>query len=369
MVFVSDTAVSILGIGAVTALGEGIEALRAGLAGTHRPRIEIESVALPDSEIRLPVYRAGTEGLSRFASKRELRRLDAFSRMALLAAFLAREDAAIEWPDPSRIAVVFGSGYGPLGQTFAFQDSMIDDGDKCASPACFATSVHNVLASQVSIAMRIEGPCQTIAAFGQTAAAVLSTAQGLLERDEADYVLAGVGEEYTPVVGYCVARRARDREGSPLQPFLLETCSYAPGEGYVVFLLGRETSEGRCGKIERVSMGAWEPGGVPTGLDALFLAANGDRDRAEDYRRAIPTGVPCAAYAPLYGSMPTGTAFDAAIAAISIADAKLYAPPDAATGSGGLAVVEREADLPAGARIGCLSCDGDDRFSLAILSR
>jgi 3-oxoacyl-[acyl-carrier-protein] synthase II len=369
MPVVNDTTVSVLGLGVVSALGEGVDALRQGLAGARRPRIETEKVALPDGvEILLPVYRAETEGLSRFASKRELRRLDAFSRMALLAAFLAREDSGIEWPDPSRVGIVFGSGYGPLRQTFAFQDSTIDDGDKCASPACFATSVHNVLASQVSIAMRIEGPCQTLTAFGQTAAGVLSTAQSLIERGEADYVLAGVGEEYVPVVGYCVAQGARTREGFSIAPFRFGECTYAPGEGYVVFVLGKEGGESRYGNLRQVSMGAGEPGLAPLDLDALFLAANGDAKQAEDYRRSILRGIPCAAYSPLYGSMPSGTAFDAAIAAISIADGKIYATPNAA-GADGLAAVERETELPAGGRIGCLSCDGEGLFSLAIFSK
>jgi 3-oxoacyl-[acyl-carrier-protein] synthase II len=361
----------ILGVGPVTALGSGIDSLREGLQGTRRPPIEQEEVEVCAGGASLPVYRARVEGLDSFVPKRALRRLDRFSRMALLAACLAREDAGIGFTDSSRVGLVFGSAYGPLGATFAFQDSAIDDGDKCASPTSFANSVHNALASQVSIAMGIEGPCFTVTSFGLTVAGVFSTARMWLAGDVADYVLAGVGEEYSPVVGYAAAQKARVSHSS-LQPFCFDRCTYAPGEGFVVFLLGKKAESKKYGALQRIdSFRLGANGAFPDQsrgqLDALFLAANGDARTGKAYRRALSPRAPHAAYSVLYGSMPTGVAFDAAIAAASIQDRTLYPTPDSRV-AGGVSLLEREQHLPENARIGCLACDADGYGTFLLVS-
>ena len=165
--------VYITGMGTVSALGCGIETLRAGLDKRVLPNIVGEKIEGAHEEIDLKVYTAEVDGLDRFVPKRALRRIDRFNRMALMASFLALEDSGITITDRTRVGIVFGSGYGPLSTTFGFLDSLIEFGDKCASPTLFANSVHNALASQVSISMKIEGPSLTVTSFEATFGAVL----------------------------------------------------------------------------------------------------------------------------------------------------------------------------------------------------
>ena len=134
---------SILGIGSVSAVGCGADSLRAALEGSVRPRVEPATVDGESGQPGLPFYSASVGDLERFVPRRALRRIDRFTRMALLASYLTLEDSGVKIEDTSRVGIVFGTSYGPLETTFRYQDTIIDDGDKGASPTLFANSVHN----------------------------------------------------------------------------------------------------------------------------------------------------------------------------------------------------------------------------------
>jgi 3-oxoacyl-[acyl-carrier-protein] synthase II len=370
---------SILGIGPVCALGCGVRALREGLQGARRPAIERRDVDIGQgTPFPLRVFTSCADELERFLPKRALRRMDPFVRMALLSAYLAVEDAGIVFPDPDRVGVVIGSGYGPLRTTFAFQDSLIDFGDKCASPTHFANSVHNALASQVSISMNLQGPGQTVTTLGLSAAGAFLTALSWLEKDDADFVLVGAGDELCPVRAYAEARMLAEAGGrmdadGAIRPFLFDACTYAPGEGFVTFLLGKEGAPNRYARVSRVLMGKGaledeEEARLPDSLDLLILAANGNRAEGAAYRHLAQKARRTAAYAPFYGSMPTGDAFDIAIAALALKESRLFPSPDT-TGAERYSADLRRLDLPNGASIGCLKCGEDGRASLTVLTK
>jgi len=384
---------SILGIGPVCALGCGVRALREGLEGTRRPTIERRDVDIGQGRpFPLGVFTSCADELEHFLPKRALRRMDPFVRMALLSAYLAVEDARIAFSDPERVGVVLGSAYGPLQTTFAFQDSLIDFGDKCASPTHFANSVHNALASQVSISMNLQGPGQTVTTLGLSAAGAFLTAMLWLERDDADFVLVGAGDELCPVRGYAEARMLAEAggkmdSGDAIRPFAFDECTYAPGEGFATFLLGKEGAPNRYARVSRVLMGkeALEnEGDLVDALDAVFLAANGNCAEGAAYRRLAQKARRAAAYAPFYGSMPTGDAFDIAIAALALKEGRLSPSPDA-SGAENLPGVVRDgqakdrndnkdnknpnAEVFSGASIGCLKCGEDGCASLIVLAK
>jgi len=361
-------ALAIIGVGTVCALGCGVGALRAGLRGEARPEVEVHDIATPGGVVRLPVYMARPDGLERFMPKRSLRRVDRFARMALLASFLALEDAGIEPADRARVGIVFGSGYGPLQTTFDFQDSMIDFGDKCASPTHFANSVHNAPAAQVSMALRIEGPCQTVTCFEWTTAGVLKTAQAWLSEGVVDYVLAGVGEEYCPLRGYAAAGLGAGGDCA-IAPFDFERCTYAPGEGFAAFLLRDDAvADAQYGRIEDVRV-SQDAALIKERLEthqAVFLAACGAKQEGAAYRKITFEGLNYAAHAPLYGSMPVGLGFELAAAALSIADRRLYLRPSARADAKAEGAAPSQT-LSAGAALACVQAVGDSGYALISL--
>lgn len=312
--------ISILGIGTVSALGCGIESLKVGLEGRVKPAIEEHKIVTAAGEDSLKVYTAGVTGLDRFVARPALRRIGRFIQMALLSSFLAVEDSGVILEDRTRIGIIFGSGYGPLQTTFSFLDSLIDFGDKCASPTLFANSVHNSLASHVSILLKVQGPCLTVTCFEQTTCSVMSTAINWLNEGSADYVLAGVGDEYCDVRGY--ATLLSGSSGcSDIRPLSFDECSYLPGEGFAAFLLGKgPTDRGYC-RLIRSETGRKEISGDH---ETLFLAANGDKETGRFYKPLTDNRRKVRAYSPLYGGMPTGDGFDIAIAALSLKEGVVY---------------------------------------------
>ncbi len=368
-------ALAIHGIGLVSPAGNNLEAFRDALKGKAEPHTETDKLQLKNGTIDLPVFRSNPEELDHYVPRRSLRRLDRFTRMAMLASYMAREDCDVDWPeDSSRVGLVFGSGHGPQETTFAFQDTLIDSGDKCASPTAFANSVHNSQASQVAISMGIQGPCQTVTSHGQTLAGALGMASSWLQRDQVDLVLLGLGDEYDPLRGYAFANLRKSGEGG-IEPFDFQRCSGMPGEGFTAFVLGRD-AETKHGRIERLHYGhgaeirranreriEW--------LDALIIGAHGDRDEGPVYRRAVGYGgPPVAAYAPLWGASPTASALDLAAASICLSEGVLYGSPDIAGANGLESRVSSEHRLlGAGAEMGCLRCSADEHTSLVVVRR
>jgi 3-oxoacyl-[acyl-carrier-protein] synthase II len=307
--------IAILGIGPVSALGCGIASLKDGLEGTNRPAIHNHSIETATGEVSLPVYQVEIQGLDRFVPRASLRRIDRFSQMALLAANLAIEDSEAALPeDTSRVGIIFGSAYGPAQTSFRFLDGVIDFGDNCGSPTLFTNSVHNSLASLVSMSLRILGPAYTVTCFHQTAKTLFKTAELWLENGIVDRAIIGLGDEYCPVLGYAAANLVSGF--SEIRPFDGRDCTYIPGEGFVCFLLGRDS------EASRTVLSSDDDGG-----DYVFLAANGEREGSDGYRRLLESGRRCAAYSPLFGSMPLGIAFDIAVATLSVRQGHIYPAP------------------------------------------
>ncbi|MBI4879582.1 MAG: beta-ketoacyl synthase chain length factor [Planctomycetes bacterium] len=296
-------ALAVLGVGAVSALGQGAGTLEDGLAGRRLPAAEHETIATVSGEATLAVFRARSDGLERYVQARALRRLDRLSRMALLASHLALEDAGVHIADRSRLGLAFGSAFGPQSASDAFNDSLIEGGDRCASPTAFAGSVHNALGSQASIALGIEGPCQTVTALGQTLGGVLAWAEAWLARGEVDYVLAGAGEEVTPFAAFCAASAGGRAVLS---------------EGFTAFLLGAGAQAQRRARVERTLSGhltahdARRLDFLPD-LETLILSHDGGLG-AEAAARLARSPVP--ACTPLPDCLPPCAGFDLALAAL-----------------------------------------------------
>lgn len=348
--------IQVLGIGTVSALGCGIETIKSGLEGKINSAIEEHKIATADGEASLKVYTAGVSGLDRFVARPALRRMDRFIQMALLSSFLAVEDSGVIIDDRTRIGIVFGSGYGPLQTTFSFLDSLIDFGDKCASPTLFANSVHNSLASHVSILLKVQGPCLTVTCFELTTFSVMSTAINYLREGTVDYVLAGVGDEYCDVRGYAT-HLSGSRGSSDIMPFSFDECSYLPGEGFVTFLLGKVPTDKAYCNLIRCETGRAEISGDHK---TLFLAANGEQDTGRFYKPLEDKSRRLLAYSPLYGGMPVGNGFDIAIAALSLKEGVVYPFPeqiDDITGNEGTT------------KISCIGFDRNGTYSLFTLAK
>jgi len=320
---------AIRGIGAVGGFGCGIDALDTALAGNER-KVQRVSVKTPEGIIEMPAYRADTSRLEDYVTKRVLRRVDHYSRMALLGAYLALDDAKKLDEDRSRMGIVIATGYGASHTTFAFLDSFIHDGDNLSSPTHFSNSVHNAAVANVSMLLNITGPGLTVSQFEMSVPSAMLAARIWLEEGRVDSVLFGAVDEYCDVLGYCWSRFFGDSATAAhrIRPLEFGLQTAIPGEGAAFFLLTREgdyppeyafIKDIHFGRIEPV------PPATPKTADAiLFLGADGHKGFGDHYGQYLSKAAGVACYTPLYGSLPIGTAFDIAVASLSIKNKKVF---------------------------------------------
>lgn len=354
---------SILGIGTVSALGSGVETIRQGLEGCISPNVEIQRIETKEGTFALPLYKSVEEGLERYVPRSRLRRMDRFLRMGLLASCMAVEDAGMEIRDPSRVGIIFGTGYGGLASAFGSFDSLMEEGDNFVSPTLFATSVHNAMASNVSISLGLEGPLQTVSCFEMTTWAVFDLASGWLEEGVVDYVLAGVGDEYCQPRGYSVLLSGA-KGVTAMNPLDFSRCTYLPGEGFSAFVIGKGEGYCRISATEKVMASRFSG----KEIDALFLSANGEKEMTSFYKRCMKQSRRVAAYASLYGGMPVGQGFDLAIASLSLKRGMLYPSPVRSLVYDGK-VIDKKETFENPFSIGTIQYDRDGNGGLVILSK
>lgn len=307
---------SVKGIGVTGGFGCGVAELATALKSGAA---KMAGLTVPSAQgpLELPAFRAETERLEEFVPKRTLRRIDRYSKMGLLGSYLALQDAGLLGSDLSRLGVVIASGYGATDTTFAFLDSIISDGDICASPTHFANSVHNSAAANISIMLGAKGPSLTVSQFDMSVPSALLSARQWLAEGRVDAVLFGAVDEVSDLIGY-VWHRRRAHGQEAIAPLNFEEESSIIGEGAAFLVLTRDDGAGYCA-IDDVVMGsiygcATLP--LPGEETLLMLGADGRKELGMRYRDLVPGQAPVKSCATLYGSMPAAPGFDLACAAL-----------------------------------------------------
>lgn len=320
--------IAINGVGVVGGFGCGVQDLQGALQkATCAP--DIVDVKSETGPIPAPVFRADTRKLSEYVSKRVLRRIDHYSRLAILGAYLALDDAGQLDADRENMGVVIASGYGASKTMFDFMDSVIDDGDPLASPIKFSNSVHNAAAAHVSILLKAKGPTLTVSQFEMSVpSALFSACQWILQKRVSRVLFGGI-DEYCDVLGYCHEKMFPRNHGSRILPLDHGRQTAIAGEGAAFFLLSNDDqNQSPYGNIMDIQLGHLKQGhpGIPGGAVAI-LGSDGHMECGRWYEGLIPKGSSLRAYSPMYGSMPAGMALDMAAAALCNKSEKLFPQP------------------------------------------
>jgi len=191
-----------------------------------------------------------------YLERKEARRMDRFAQLAMAASQEAVRSAGLDpvpdGLDRDRVGVVIGSGIGGIA-TFEDQTRvMIARGPKRISPFFVPMFIPDIAAGHVSIRYGFRGPnfC-TVSACSSSAHAV-GDAYRILQRGEADVMVAGGSEAtVTPltVAGFTNMRAMSTRNESPetaSRPFDAERDGFVIGEGSGVIVL--ETLEHAHGR-------------------------------------------------------------------------------------------------------------------------
>jgi len=189
------------------------------------------------------------------------RRLDRLSAWALVASSLALRDAGIDLSqvDRSRVAVVFGTGFGCAELTEAFFQSAAINGWSGTDPSPFPEGLANAPASHVALLHGLRGPNITVGSTGFAGESALIQAASLLRHGQADLAIVLAGDTLTRAVyeWYEAAGLLSPAcYNAELIPQLQPEPGFVPSEGLVAMVLEpagrRETrayarfSSGRC---------------------------------------------------------------------------------------------------------------------------
>lgn len=313
--------VAIQGIGLVGGFGSGAEELLSALQGRSIVPSQV-SVETDEGPRQLPLYRADTSRLEEFFKKRELRRIDHYSRMTLLAASMALKDAGSTDHGDISTGIIVATGYGPHRTTFSFLDSFIKEGDGFSSPTQFANSVHNAAAAYAAILLREKGPSLTVSQFEMSVASALLTAVCWLKEGRVNRILFGAVDEYSDVLGYAWHRLLKE-EAAPdmIRPLDFERQTAIPGEGSVFFVLSlaHEGASAKYGFLAPIFSGRDLHAANSTFFHrpTVIIGADGQRYTGSFYGDMVTKTENVRCFTPLYGSIPVGQAFDIAIAALA----------------------------------------------------
>jgi 3-oxoacyl-[acyl-carrier-protein] synthase II len=190
------------------------------------------------------------------------RRLDRLSAWALVASSLAIQDAGIDLSqvDRSRVAVVFGTGYGCAELTESFFQSAAMNGWSGTDPSPFPEGLANSPASHVALWHGLRGPNITVGSKGVAGETALIQAASLLRHGQVDLAIVLAGDTLTRAVyeWYEAAGLLSPAcyNAEPVQ----ETGGFVPSEGLAALVLepaGRRETRAYA----HFNSGRWAAGG------------------------------------------------------------------------------------------------------------
>lgn len=252
-----DNDVVVTGMGAITPLGGDVESLWTGMIEGRSGVRSIESDLM--AEMELPVTIAAPMAVSPadFLNPVRAKRLDRSQQAALVAAREAWTDAGNPEVEPSRLAVVIGSGVGGILSLLSEDDVLERSGARRVSPRTVPMLMTNGAAALVSIEFGAQaGAYSPVSACASGAEAIAAGAR-LIRAGEADVVIAGGTEAaITPITLAAFAQigALSKRVGDPecaSRPFDRDRDGFVLGEGAGVLILERADHARARGKRAR----------------------------------------------------------------------------------------------------------------------
>jgi len=228
----------ITGLGAVTPLGVGAETLYVRWAAGECGILE-GAGACTDFEP------------GELLSVKEMRRLDRFSQLALVAAGEAIEDAGWDGDlpyDPMRLGCIIATGIGGI-QTIELQhDVLRDRGPARMSPLGIPAQMSNAAAAAVSMKHGLKGQMYSIVSACSSGAHAIGAALRMIQYDDADAVVVGGAEATLTPFGFGSFNSMQALSPTGIsRPFDARRDGFVMGEGAGVLVLEEASAAAKRG--------------------------------------------------------------------------------------------------------------------------
>lgn len=237
--------VVVTGLGAVTPVGIGVEAfwegLKAGKSGisrvTHFDPTNFRSQMAAEVKDFNP---------EEWIDSKSLERMDRFTYFGVASSAMAMKDAGLDNYafDRYRAGVIIGSGIGGSATIEEGYDRLKEKGPKSLTPFFVSKLLINMAACMVSIRYGLKGPLSAPSVACSTGANAIGEAFRILQRGDADVMLAGSSEAaVTPLAyaGFCATRSMSTNTCAEKasRPFDRNRDGFVMGEGAGVVILER----------------------------------------------------------------------------------------------------------------------------------
>jgi 3-oxoacyl-[acyl-carrier-protein] synthase II len=244
--------VVVTGLGATTPLGGDVATFWSGLLEGRSGIVALTEEWAAD----LPVRIAGRMAVdpSEVLSKVQARRLDRSEQAALVAARQAWTDAGFEGKagdaglDPTRVAVVIGTGIGGVTSLLEQYDIYLDKGPGRVSPLLIPMNMPNGPAAYVGLDLGAQGGVHTTVSACASGSEAIAYGLDLLQLDRVDLVVVGGTEACIHplnIAGFAQMRAMSTRNDEPeraSRPFDKGRDGFVLGEGAGVLVLERRSS-------------------------------------------------------------------------------------------------------------------------------
>jgi 3-oxoacyl-[acyl-carrier-protein] synthase II len=182
---------------------------------------------------------------AQFIEKKEIKKMDTFIHYAVGASQLAVDDAGFKVTpeEASQVGVYIGSGIGGLGSIEHYHSVLKEKGPGRVSPFFIPMTIINLASGQVAIRIGAKGPNSCAVTACATGNHCIGDAFRLIQRGDADVMVAGGAEAaVTPlgVAGFAAAKALSFRNDEPTKasrPFDKDRDGFVLGEGAGVVVI------------------------------------------------------------------------------------------------------------------------------------
>jgi len=266
--------VVVTGLGPVTPIGVGADAF---LEGQHRAQNGIRSItAFDPSELSVRIGGEVDVDVSAYIERKEAKRLDRFVQLALIGSDLALADAGLTPDDVAgeRTGSSVGSGIGGLATWERESKVRFERNPMRMSPFFIPMLIANMASGHVAMRYGLTGPSTSVVTACATGSGSIGDAYRIVQRGEADVMLAGGTEApITPmgIAGFAVMKALSTRNDDPAgasRPFSKDRDGFVAGEGSGILVLEElEHAKARGARIYA------EISGYATSADAHHITA------------------------------------------------------------------------------------------------
>jgi 3-oxoacyl-[acyl-carrier-protein] synthase II len=180
-----------------------------------------------------------------FIEKKEIKKMGRFIHLALAATDEAMKMCGLQVTEEiaTRVGVHIGSGIGGFDVIEREHTNLMQGGPRKISPFFIPASIVNLAAGHVSIRYNAKGPNEATCTACTTSAHAIGDAYKIIERDDADVMIAGGTEAaITPmgVGGFAAMRALSTRNDDPAtasRPWDKDRDGFVIGEGAGILIL------------------------------------------------------------------------------------------------------------------------------------